>query len=103
MILMLMVIRLLLFNFLRLNKMSKWLTHVKKTMRQMKGQKKSLGKKWFSTVLKSANKKKKGGAEEESESDSETVSDTAAETDTPKVDEEMGGRRRRHKTQRRRR
>jgi len=52
--------------------MSKWLTHVKATMKTMKGEKKALGKKWFSHVLKTAKKsyhKHKGG--EESSSDDE--------------------------------
>lgn len=64
--------------------MSKWLSHVKKTMKMMKAEKKTLGKKWFSNVLKSAKKSyKKGGAEmgEESESDNEEM--------------KLGGRRRR--------
>jgi hypothetical protein len=48
--------------------MSKWLTHVKATMKTMKDEKKTLGKKWFSHVLKTAKKsykKHKGGEEEE--------------------------------------
>ena len=55
--------------------MSKWLSHVKKTMKTMNADKKKLGKKWFDTVLKTAKKTyKKGGAEmgEESASDDET-------------------------------
>jgi len=61
--------------------MSKWLAHVKKTMKSEAGMKKSMGKKWFSHVLKTAKKSyhKKGGAE--SESDEEKP--------------EMGGRRHR--------
>ena len=54
--------------------MSKWLSHVKKTMKTMKAEKKTLGKKWFSKVLKTAKQSyKKGGAEmgEESASDDE--------------------------------
>ena len=49
--------------------MSKWLAHVKKTMRSEAGLKKSMGKKWFSHVLKSAKKTyhKKGGADGEEE------------------------------------
>jgi hypothetical protein len=64
--------------------MSVWLSHVKKTMKAMKGEKKAMGKKWFSHVLKAAKKtyKKKGGMEE-------------TEEEKPA----MGGRRRR-KTQR---
>jgi len=44
---------------------SAWLSHVKKTMKKMSGQKKSMGKKWFSHVLKSAKTsyKKHGGEE----------------------------------------
>ena len=47
--------------------MSVWLSHVKKTMKTMKGEKKAMGKKWFSHVLKAAKKtyKKKGGVEDE--------------------------------------
>jgi hypothetical protein len=44
-----------------------WQTHVKKTMKSEAGKKKSMGKKWFSYVLKSAKKtyhKKRGGMEE---------------------------------------
>ena len=49
--------------------MSVWLSHVKKTMKSMKGEKKAMGKKWFSHVLKAAKKtyKKKGGMEETEE------------------------------------
>jgi hypothetical protein len=49
--------------------MSKWLTHVKKTMKQEKGKKKDMGKKWFSHVLKTAKHsyKKKGGNDEDPE------------------------------------
>jgi hypothetical protein len=48
--------------------MSKWLTHVKKTMKSEAGKKSSMGKKWFSYVLKTAKKsykKHKGGDDEE--------------------------------------
>lgn len=42
--------------------MSKWMVHVKKTMKSEGGLKKSMGKKWFSHVLKTAKKTyKKGG------------------------------------------
>ena len=43
--------------------MSKWLKHVKATMKTMKGEKKAMGKKWFSHVLKTAKKsyRKTGG------------------------------------------
>jgi len=73
--------------------MSKWLTHVKATMKTMKDEKKTLGKTWFSHVLKTAKKsykKHKGG--EESDSDEE------------KMAAPMGGRKHRRggKTQRRR-
>lgn len=46
--------------------MSKWLAHVKKTMKSEGGKKKAMGKKWFSHVLKTAKKtyKKHGGGEE---------------------------------------
>jgi len=45
---------------------NKWMTHVKKTMKKMSGQKKSMGKGWFKHVLKSAKSSyhKKGGADE---------------------------------------
>jgi hypothetical protein len=36
--------------------MSKWLKHVKATMKTMKNEKKAMGKKWFSHVLKTAKK-----------------------------------------------
>ena len=46
--------------------MSKWLSHVKKTMKQEKGKKSDMGKKWFSHVLKTAKKSyKKGGNDDE--------------------------------------
>jgi len=43
--------------------MSKWLKHVKATMKTMKNEKKAMGKKWFSHVLKTAKKsyRKTGG------------------------------------------
>jgi hypothetical protein len=46
--------------------MSKWLTHVKKTMKSEAGKKSSMGKKWFTHVLKTAKKTyhKKGGADD---------------------------------------
>lgn len=58
--------------------MSKWLTHVKATMKTMKDQKKTLGKKWFSHVLKSAKKsyKKHKGGEATSSSDDEVSTET---------------------------
>ena len=77
--------------------MSKWLSHVKKTMKQMKGEKSSMGKKWFSHVLKSAKKtykKHKGGEDSSSDEEKPDVPDMPME----------GGKKRRHgrKTQRRR-
>jgi hypothetical protein len=59
-----------------------WLAHVKKTMRSEAGKKKSMGKKWFSYVLKSAkktyHKKKRGGGDgEDSSSDKEAPVVTA--------------------------
>ena len=49
--------------------MTKWLAHVKATMKTMKAEKKSMGKKWFSHVLKTAKKSyhkgKRGGADDE--------------------------------------
>lgn len=50
--------------------MSKWLSHVKATMKTMKDEKKSMGKKWFSHVLKTAKKsykKHKGGDDDKEE------------------------------------
>jgi hypothetical protein len=46
-----------------------WLAHVKKTMKAQAGLKKSMGKKWFTHVLKSAKKSyhKKGGADSASD------------------------------------
>jgi len=56
--------------------MSKWLTHVKKTMKSEAGKKSSMGKKWFTHVLKTAKKTyhKKGGADD-SPSDEEKMGD----------------------------
>lgn len=75
--------------------MSKWLSHVKATMKTMKDEKKALGKKWFSHVLKTAKKsykKHKGGQDEKEEPMPGSMS-------TPMA----GGKRRRGgKTQRRR-
>lgn len=79
--------------------MTKWLSHVKATMKQMKSEKASMGKKWFSHVLKTAKKsykKHKGGEEKE---------DTAVVDvpDMPVMAEGAGKKRRRGgKTQRRR-
>jgi hypothetical protein len=45
---------------------NKWMMHVKKTMKKMAGQKKSMGKGWFKSVLKSAKSSyRKGGGEHE--------------------------------------
>jgi hypothetical protein len=56
---------------------NKWMMHVKKTMKKMSGQKKSLGKGWFKHVLKAAKTSyhKKGGevvSEKEGEKEVET-------------------------------
>ena len=69
-----------------------WLMHVKKTMKAEAGLKKSMGKKWFTHVLKSAKKSyhKKGGAD--SASDEEKVAMAPAATPTATT---MAGRRRR--------
>jgi hypothetical protein len=57
-----------------------WLMHVKKTMKAESGLKKSLGKKWFSHVLKSAKKTyhKKGGEASSSDEEKEAVPATGA-------------------------
>jgi hypothetical protein len=79
--------------------MSKWLTHVKKTMKQEKGKKKDMGKKWFSHVLKTAKHsyKKKGG--EDPEAKKPEVEETPVTSDEPTL---PGGRRRRGGKTRRR-
>ena len=65
-----------------------WLAHVKKTMKAESGLKKSMGKKWFSHVLKSAKKSyKKGGAE--------SASDEEKEMTAPAGPAAVAGRRRR--------
>ena len=66
---------------------NKWMTHVKKTMKKMSSQKKSMGKGWFKHVLKAAKSSyhKKGGADEVAPETSADESVKAA----------MGGRRRR--------
>ena len=73
--------------------MSKWLTHVKATMKTLKDEKKKMGKKWFSHVLKTAKKSyhKKGGADKE-----EDV------TDMPEMEGSGKKRRRGGKTRRHR-
>jgi len=69
-----------------------WLAHVKKTMKSESGLKKSLGKKWFTHVLKSAKKSyKKGGAESASDEEKEAMAPAAAAPTAPT----MAGRRRR--------
>jgi hypothetical protein len=64
------------------------MAHVKKTMKSESGKKKSMGKKWFTHVLKTAKRtyKKHGGGDEAAPS--------------PNEESTMGGRRHR-KTQRR--
>jgi hypothetical protein len=71
---------------------NKWMTHVKKTMKKMSSQKKSMGKGWFKSVLKAAKSSyhKKGGADEASDSKMEVES-----APDVSVKEAMGGRRRR--------
>lgn len=80
-----------------------WLTHVKSTMKSEAGKKKTMGKKWFSHVLKTAKKTyhKKGKARrggEDSESDEEMA--PAAPAAAPAAPT-AGRRRRGGKTQRR--
>jgi len=79
---------------------NKWMTHVKKTMKKMSSQKKSLGKGWFKHVLKSAKASyhKKGGAD--SDSEPETKPETTGESSD--LAASLGGRRRR-KTHKKRR
>lgn len=66
-----------------------WLAHVKKTMKAESGLKKSMGKKWFTHVLKSAKKSyhKKGGAD--------SASDEEKEASSPAGPAAVAGRRRR--------
>ena len=70
-----------------------WLMHVKKTMKAEAGLKKSMGKKWFTHVLKSAKKSyhKKGGADSASDEEKEAMAPAAAAPTAPT----MAGRRRR--------
>jgi hypothetical protein len=87
----------------RLNKMpNKWMTHVKKTMKKMSGQKKSMGKGWFKTVLKAAKSSyhKKGGADPEPAA--ESTEDDASKASDSSLAAAMGGRRRRTRKHRRR-
>jgi hypothetical protein len=84
--------------------MSKWLTHVKKTMKQEKGKKKDMGKKWFSHVLKTAKQsyKKKGGNDEDPEKPTNSPSEPmGASIDAPEPTAPGGRRRRGGKTRRR--
>ena len=64
-----------------------WLAHVKKTMNAESGLKKSMGKKWFTHVLKSAKKSyhKKGGAD--------SASDEEKEMPAPAMPAAVAGRR----------
>ena len=73
-----------------------WLAHVKKTMKAESGLKKTMGKKWFTHVLKSAKKSyhKKGGADSASDEESPAAVSAAPAT---------AGRRRRGKKTRRHR
>jgi hypothetical protein len=89
--------------FPRLNKMAnKWITHIKKTMKQMKSRgtyKKGMGlKQVIKEAKKSWHKVKRGGGESEEEEAAVTATTDAA------AEPGMGGRRRRKhgKTQRRR-
>jgi hypothetical protein len=81
--------------------MSKWLSHVKKTMKTLKSEKASMGKKWFSHVLKTAKKtykKHKGGEDEKEETPS-----VPSVPDVPEMPMAGGKKHRRGgKTQRRR-
>jgi hypothetical protein len=69
-----------------------WLAHVKKTMKAESGLKKTMGKKWFTHVLKSAKKSyhKKGGADSASDEEKEAMA--PADAAAPMA---MAGRRRR--------
>ena len=84
-----------------------WLAHVKRTMKAESGKKKSMGKKWFGYVLKSAkksyHKKKRGGADDEGErKGEESSSGDDAMIETGRA-EGAGRRRRGSKTRRHRR
>jgi hypothetical protein len=89
-----------------------WLAHVKKTMKAEAGKKKSMGKKWFGYVLKSAkksyHKKKHGGVDSDSDQakggdgSGDEMKSAAPVVDPPASG--VGGRRRRgSKTRRHRR
>ena len=77
-----------------------WLAHVKKTMKAESGLKKSLGKKWFTHVLKSAKKSyhKKGGADSASDEEKDAMAPAVA----PAAPAMAGRRRRGGKTRRHR-
>ena len=79
---------------------NKWMMHVKKTMKKMSGQKKSMGKGWFKSVLKAAKSsyKKHGGAEPADE----PHVDTATEPSLASISAAVGGRRRKTRKNRRR-
>jgi hypothetical protein len=82
-----------------------WLAHVKKTMKSMAGMKKSMGKKWFSHVLKSAKKsyhKGKRGGEDPVMSEAPAAPAPVAPP-AGEEKEEMGGRRRRRGSKKTRR
>ena len=90
--------------FPRLNKMAnKWITHIKKTMKQMKSRgtyKKGMGlKQVIKEAKKSWSKAKRGGGEDSSSEEEEAEK----KEETAEVVGEGGRRRRKHrKTQRRR-
>ena len=79
---------------------NKWMMHVKKTMKKMSGQKKSMGKGWFKSVLKAAKSsyKKHGGADPVG---ADELKDTVEKPSDASVAAAVGGRRRKtHKKRR---
>jgi hypothetical protein len=79
-----------------------WLAHVKKTMKAESGKKGSMGKRWFSHVLKSAKRTyKKGGADPEPNATNVPDNAPVGENTANKPDE--GGRRKRRGMKTRRR
>lgn len=92
-----------------------WLAHVKSTMKREAGKKKSMGKKWFRHVLKTAKhtykgkKGRRGGADEETPAPSSGDELRMGGPDGPIVSEpktgaeDMGGRRRRRGSKKTRR
>ena len=68
-----------------------WMKHVKETMGKLKGEKSTLGKKWFTHVLKTAKKtyRKRGGGDDNPDENSGS-DDDKAETGM------AGGKRRKH-------